>query len=53
MSSHTIAPTNDPNNFLPDGHFSHDVDKQLARAVLDIIHEHKIMPEKVKGDMEK
>ncbi len=41
MSSHTIAPTHDPNHFRPDGHFTPEANKQLARAVLNIIHEHK------------
>jgi hypothetical protein len=52
VDSHTIAPSDDPKNLASDNfHFSKEVDKQLAQAVLDIIHEHKIMPEKVKGEM--
>ncbi|HDN26126.1 MAG TPA: hypothetical protein ENG03_03340 [Thioploca sp.] len=50
VSSHTIASANDPNNFIPgDGHFLPKIDKQLAQAVLKIISEHKMMPEKEPG----
>ena len=51
VDSHTSAPSDDPKNLASDNfHFSKEVDKQLAQAALEIIHEHKIMPEKVKGE---
>lgn len=40
VSSHEIAPATDPSNFLPDRHFTPDVDKRLAAAVLELIRAH-------------
>jgi hypothetical protein len=42
MSSHTLAPADDPKNIAPDGfHFSRAVNKQFATEVLKIIKERK------------
>jgi hypothetical protein len=32
FSTHIIAPSTDAQNFIPDGHFRHDVEVELARA---------------------
>jgi len=45
VDSHTIAPSDDPKNLASDNfHFSKENDEKFAHEVLDIIHEHKVMP---------
>jgi hypothetical protein len=46
MSSHTIAPAEKLYNFLPDGHFTHAVNKQLGEAVIEILYEKKLLERK-------
>ncbi len=37
LSSHTIVSPSDPRGYLPDGHFTDEVDDKLARALAEII----------------
>jgi len=37
LSSHTIAPPGDPRSYLPDSHFTDEVDDKFARALVSII----------------
>jgi hypothetical protein len=37
VSSRAIAPNDDPGNFTADGHFTPDIDRRLARRVLQLI----------------
>lgn len=39
MSTHTIAPTTDPKNFVSDGHFTESVNKPFAQVVLALINQ--------------
>jgi len=39
MSTHTLAPSSDPRNFVVDGHFTPKANKLFAAEVLKIIHE--------------
>jgi hypothetical protein len=41
LSSHTIASPDDPRNFLPDSHFTDEVDDKLAKALEKVIDEAK------------
>ncbi|MCH8822010.1 MAG: hypothetical protein IH984_00750 [Planctomycetes bacterium] len=37
LSTHDLAPASDHDSFLPDGHFTAEVDKRIAREVLAVI----------------
>jgi hypothetical protein len=37
LSTHTICPDSDPRNFLPDGHFTHDANRKISQALLEVI----------------
>ena len=37
LSTHELAPASDHDSFLPDGHFTAEVDKRIAREVLAVI----------------
>jgi hypothetical protein len=41
LSSHTIAPPDDPRGYLPDSHFTDEVDDRLAMALEKVIEEAK------------
>jgi hypothetical protein len=41
LSSHTIVSPNDPRGYLPDSHFTDDVDDKLARALAQVIENSK------------
>lgn len=40
VSTHNIAPASDIKNFVSDGHFTHSVNKLIAKAVLKLLNEH-------------
>ncbi len=46
VSTHDIVPAGDPSSFLPDGHFSPELDRKIARRVRDVIAAQ--LPEKFK-----
>jgi hypothetical protein len=37
LSTHTISPDSDPRNFVGDGHFTHEANKKIAQALLEVI----------------
>jgi hypothetical protein len=37
LSSHTIVSPDDPRGYLPDSHFTDEVDDKLARALVKVI----------------
>jgi hypothetical protein len=41
LSSHTIASPDDPRGYLPDSHFTDEVDDKLARALVKVIENAK------------
>ncbi len=43
VSTHEIAPASDLDSFLPDGHFTADADRRIARRVLAIIEAEGLM----------
>jgi hypothetical protein len=40
VSTHTICPTTNPRNFLPDSHFTPEANRLIARAVLEELDRH-------------
>ena len=41
LSSHTIVAPNDPRGYLPDSHFTDEVDNKLAKALVELIENSK------------
>ena len=41
LSSHTIVSPDDPRGYLPDSHFTDEVDDKLARALVKVIDDFK------------
>lgn len=39
VSPHTIAPATDPNNFIGDGHFTEDANRQISEQVTQMIQQ--------------
>jgi hypothetical protein len=37
MSTHRVAPTSNPANFVPDGHFTHEANKRIGHEALEIL----------------
>ena len=44
VSSHTIAPATDHQNFVADGHFTPANDEKIAKAFVDLLHTLPVPP---------
>ena len=40
LSTHHIAPADNPNNYIPDSHFTEAVNQKLAQAFLNLLNQH-------------